>query len=128
MNKGLGILKEYPINEEQVKMIKHYLSLTTAGGYIKEVLKEIISRGTYNETSKSILNGLRNNYMETVYSDSGMIKYYVVIDGENPVNPIQVSESILTATEISEDYNIIYATNPDEARDLFITSMKQWDE
>ena len=57
-----------------------------------------------------------------------MIKYYVVIDGDNSVNPIQVSESILTATEISEDYNIIYATNPDEARDLFITSMKQWDE
>jgi hypothetical protein len=128
MNKGLPQLKEYSVTNGQVKMIKHYLSLTTTGGYIKEVLKEIISRGTYNETSKSILNGLRNNYMETVYSDSGMIKYYVVIDGDNSVNPIQVSESILTATEISEDYNIIYATNPDEARDLFITSMKQWDE
>ena len=66
MNKGLPQLKEYSVTNGQVKMIKHYLSLTTTGGYIKEVLKEIISRGTYNETSKSILNGLRNNYIVTV--------------------------------------------------------------
>jgi len=122
MNKGLGKLTEYPVTSGQVKMINYFLSLDSTGLYIREVLNIILRRGTYNSTSISILNGLRNKYMQT--TKHNMTKYYIVIDGTDSYNPIKSYTSMLDAREISTDIHIIYAASAVQARELFLTNVR----
>lgn len=122
MNKGQGKLIEYPVSAGQIKMINYFLSLDSTGLYIREILNIIIRRGTYNDTSISILNGLRNKYMKTIKHD--MTKYYVVIDGTDSHDPIKSYTSYLSALEISDIVHTIYATSSVQARELFLTNVK----
>lgn len=64
MNKHLKQLEEYELFESQKKMLEWALDELEISEFIRETINITLKRGTYNDTSKNILNLIHKLHRE----------------------------------------------------------------